>query len=468
MSSLGALDQATAVAERAAELAGEDWDVLAGPDAVAGVEAITAARSFLDAALLRGIARVEATDAVRGLGWATVKDFLTHLTGGHKGSGGGLVRAVEQLRDLPEVQTALEAGRVTLPQARAIASKVHTLPRVPQFRTAVAEAMLDLVDTHGHDASGLQTAFSDVVRDLDPDSAIVDAEKERVKAERAAHHARHLSFAEDGHGGVRLKGYGTVEDAERIKATLHPLAAPVTTEPGACGGVSRRPGEAMFDENGVATSAPCLTPECGHDGRDPRQAGARLWDALVDACDRLAATDELPRDHGSKPRVVVLIDQDSLKQQVIDAGLARTGHTPTGARFSASAVRRLACDAEIIPSVLGAEGQVLDVGRAQRLVTAAIWMALVVRDRHCAFPGCTRMPLACDAHHVVHWADGGATSLDNLVMLCRHHHVLVHQTPWAVHIDPDTRQPVWTPPPRHTLDSLRGRATYRPARPRAA
>ncbi|MBV6726022.1 13E12 repeat family protein, partial [Nocardioides daeguensis] len=239
MSSLGALDQATAVAERAAELAGEDWDVLAGPDAVAGVEAITAARSFLDAALLRGIARVEATDAVRGLGWATVKDFLTHLTGGHKGSGGGLVRAVEQLRDLPEVQAALETGRVTLPQARAIASKVHTLPRVPQFRTAVAGAMLDLVDTHGHDASGLQTAFSDVVRDLDPDSAIVDAEKEKAKAERAAHHARHLSFAEDGHGGVRLKGYGTVEDAERIKATLHPLAAPVATEPGACGGVSR-------------------------------------------------------------------------------------------------------------------------------------------------------------------------------------------------------------------------------------
>jgi hypothetical protein len=246
--------------------------------------------------------------------------------------------------------------------------------------------MLDLVDSHGHDASDLQTAFTDVVRELDPDGAVVDAEKERAKTERAAHHARHLSFAEDGHGGVRVKGYGSVEDAEKIKATLHPLAAPVTTEPGACGGGNRRPGEAMFDEDGTSTSTPCLTPGCGHDGRDPREAGARLWDALVDACDRLAATEDLPRDHGAKPRVVVLIDQESLKQQVIDAGYARNGHTPTGARFSATAVRRMACDAEIIPGVLGAEGQVLDVGRAQRLVTAAIWMALVIRDRHCAFP----------------------------------------------------------------------------------
>jgi hypothetical protein len=469
MTSLGALDQATSVVERATELAGGAWDVLDGPKTVAAVEAIVAARSLLDAALVRGIDRLEATDAQRELGWASVKDFLTHLTGGHKGTGGGLVRTAEQLRDLPQVQAALESGRVTLPQARAIAGRVHTLPRVPEFRTAVAARMLDLIDTHGHDASDLQTAVGDVVRDLDPDAAIVNTEKEKAKAERGAHHARHLCFAEDGHGGVRLTGYGTLEDAERIKTVLHPLAAPLTTEPGSCGGVNRRPGQPMFDEDGIATSAACLTPGCGHDGRDPRDAGARLWDALVDACDRLAATDDLPRDHGTKPRIVVLIEHDSLQQQVIDTGLARHGHAPTGARFSATAVRRMACDADIIPSTLGTHGQVLDVGRAQRLVTAAIWTALVIRDRHCAFPGCTRMPLACDAHHITHWADGGATSLDNLVMLCRHHHVLLHQSPWIVHIDHDTRQPVWTPPPRRTLDDHRkAGVTYRPARPRAA
>jgi hypothetical protein len=128
----------------------------------------------------------------------------------------------------------------------------------------------------------------------------------------------------------------------------------------------------------------------------------------------------------------------------------------------------MACDAEIIPTVLGTAGQVLDVGRAHRLVTAALWTALIARDRHCAFPGCTRMPLACDAHHITHWADGGLTALSNLVMLCRHHHTLIHQTPWIVKIDEDTGQPVWTPPPRTTRHHLTGRLTYAPARPRAA
>ena len=77
------------------------------------------------------------------------------------------------------------------------------------------------------------------------------------------------------------------------------------------------------------------------------------------------------------------------------------------------AAHRLACDSDLIPAVLGPEGQVLDVGRLQRLVTATIWVALVLRDQHCAFPGCHRLPIACHAHHIVHWVDGGPTSLDN-------------------------------------------------------
>ena len=89
----------------------------------------------------------------------------------------------------------------------------------------------------------------------------------------------------------------------------------------------------------------------------------------------------------------------------------------------------------------------MDVGRAARLVTLAIWYALVLRDQHCAFPGCTRPPRACDAHHVVHWADGGETSLANLLLLCRRHHTFVHHSPWQVRIHPDTGRPEWVPPP---------------------
>jgi hypothetical protein len=136
------------------------------------------------------------------------------------------------------------------------------------------------------------------------------------------------------------------------------------------------------------------------------------------------------------------------------------GQLADGQPLSASAVSRLACDAELLPAVLGSDGEVLDVGRSHRLVTSGIWNALVLRDRHCSFPGCTRPPIACDAHHIQHWADGGPTSLDNLTLLCRRHHTLTHHSPWTVTLDPDTRRPRWQPPP--SLD-IRDRLTYIPA-----
>jgi len=111
-------------------------------------------------------------------------------------------------------------------------------------------------------------------------------------------------------------------------------------------------------------------------------------------------------------------------------------------------LRRLACDAELIPAVLGSRSEPLDVGRTRRLVTPAIWAALVIRDRHCAFPGCTRPPVMCHAHHIHHWADGGTTSLDNLVMLCGHHHRVIHHSPWKVRINPHDQKPEFQPPPK--------------------
>ena len=466
MSPTSVLQMATRALESAQALTTCEWDLLDDAEAPAVAEAISMARSQLDAALLRVTPRLDGSASLRDAGWASSKDFLTHIVGGHKGSGGGLVRLTEQLRDLPTVRAALEDGRVTLPQARVIAAKVATLPCVPEFQTEVAERMVDLVVDQGLDASDLGKAFDGVVADVDPDALLVNAERDRAKAERGAHQARFLSFSEDGHGGVRVKGYGTVEDVESIRATLLPLAAPVTTEPGACGGRQRHAGEPFFDQDGVSTRTPCPDPGCAHDGRDVRDSGARLWDALVDACDALRATETLPRDHGARARVMVTLDHDSLRRQAIDAGFASASETSTGAQLSASVVRRIACDAEIVPAVLGAESQVLDVGRARRLVTAAIWSALLVRDRHCAFPGCTRLPLACDAHHIVHWADGGDTSLDNMIMLCRHHHTLIHESPWTVRIDPETHRPVWIPPPKLRLSDLIGRATHLPARAR--
>jgi hypothetical protein len=147
-----------------------------------------------------------------------------------------------------------------------------------------------------------------------------------------------------------------------------------------------------------------------------------------------------------KPRVVVTIGLQDLRQGV------GFGTLDTGERISAWALRRLACDAELVPGVLGSRGEILDVGRAQRLVTAVIFTALVLRDRHCAFPGCRRPPIACDAHHVVSWLDGGLTSLDNLALLCRAHHTLMHNSGWRMRINPHDRRPEFRPPPgRHRL-----------------
>ncbi|HEY8652662.1 MAG TPA: DUF222 domain-containing protein, partial [Dermatophilaceae bacterium] len=89
--------------------------------------------------------------------------------------------------------------------------------------------------------------------------------------------------------------------------------------------------------------------------------------------------------------------------------------------LSPQSVRKLACDANIIPMVLGSQGQPLDVGRTKRLVTPAMLAALWARDRGCTFPGCGRPPQWADAHHVKHWIDGGTTCLLNLALLCGYH-----------------------------------------------
>ena len=82
--------------------------------------------------------------------------------------------------------------------------------------------------------------------------------------------------------------------------------------------------------------------------------------------------------------------------------------------------------------MLGPDSEVLDVGRASRVATGAQRRALFIRDGGCAFPGCDRPPGWCEAHHVVHWIDGGATDLDNLLLLCSHHHHLCHEGGWTV------------------------------------
>ena len=94
-------------------------------------------------------------------------------------------------------------------------------------------------------------------------------------------------------------------------------------------------------------------------------------------------------------------------------------------------VRRLCCDGGVVPLLEDDQGNVLSVGRKQRTVPTAIKRALMARDRCCRFPGCHHERFV-DAHHIQHWADGGETSLENLLILCTHHHTLIHEEGFRV------------------------------------
>jgi hypothetical protein len=88
----------------------------------------------------------------------------------------------------------------------------------------------------------------------------------------------------------------------------------------------------------------------------------------------------------------------------------------------------------VMRAVIGANSEVLDIGRQHRTIPNHIRRALIIRDKGCAFPGCGTRPRQCHGHHVVSWAHGGPTSLDNLVLLCGAHHRLMHHGPWTVKI----------------------------------
>ena len=145
-----------------------------------------------------------------------------------------------------------------------------------------------------------------------------------------------------------------------------------------------------------------------------------------------------------KPHVSVTLDLPSLEGRA-----GRRCALDHAGRIDAEDARRIACDAMVSRVVVGCQSQPLEVGRRTAVVAAPLRRALVVRDGGCRFPGCDRPPGWTDAHHVVHWADGGETSLDNLVLLCRPHHLLVHRR-FGVRMD-DGR-PVFTRPDGNLLD----------------
>ncbi|MEI8082220.1 MAG: HNH endonuclease, partial [Actinomycetes bacterium] len=124
---------------------------------------------------------------------------------------------------------------------------------------------------------------------------------------------------------------------------------------------------------------------------------------------------------------------------------ASVSNGPGDFLISARTAQRLTCDCTIHRLVLDPAGMPLDVGRSTRTIPKQIRIALNQRDQGCAYPGCERPPGWCAAHHIQHWAHGGETSLQNLVLLCDRHHHKIHDTNHTITTEPG-RKPVITKP----------------------
>jgi Domain of unknown function (DUF222)/HNH endonuclease len=307
-------------------------------------------------------------------------------------SGGELLQPT-----FPLVAAALTAGDISATHAEVITDCLDRIPAVLAPGAApVAEQLL--VDTARHcEPAALARTGRDLLTRLDPDGiAPTDRDHQR---------RRGWTLAERRDGTGRLSGELTPEAVAVWRTVVDALSvpAPVRLSDSADAGGAGGPGE-----------------------RDDRSPAQRRHDGFLDAGRRLLRSGTLPESGGVPLTVLVTVDASQLAART---GHGRTGH---GEPISIPALLTAAVEADIVPVVLNDTGAVLAYGRTRRIATANQRRALAARDGGCAFPGCTRPPAWCEAHHVIPWADGGPTDLDNLVLLCGWHHREFAARGWVI------------------------------------
>jgi hypothetical protein len=298
------------------------------------------------------------------------------------------------------VWDAVREGRLAAGTACAVlreASEVEPLLR-PEAVPTVATALVALAEEHG--TTMMRRLRPRLLADHGHHGAVDDLQ---ARLESAARLSMPRVESAD---LTEYQLWMTPEQAATLEAAIGPLSAPSPNED---------------------TGEPDLRP-----------AGQRRVEALTEVC-RTASGIESLTDAGSPATLHVTMSLADLRA---GTGAAEVlGSVADGTLVGPETLRRLACDAALIPHVLGTADEPLTLGRLERLFTRAHRRHLWVRDRSCTFPGCTAPAAWTRAHHVIHWADGGATDVSNAALLCQRHHSTVHRRRlWATVLrSPDHR-----------------------------
>ncbi|MEI4274237.1 DUF222 domain-containing protein, partial [Klenkia sp. LSe6-5] len=366
-------------------------EVTSGAQLLDRARGLARLKNLVAAELARTVAHAESVDAPYEDGLTGMRPWLRGHTAATGPEAGAVLAAGRLARRMPAVGAAAADGGITAGQVAAI-DKVLT-ERVWELGAAAGADLpaLDLVvaETAVHAPRTLAEVCQKIADALDPDGP-PPTDPTEVRGFRMTRRA-------DGTRSFR----GTLDAAggERVEAALESVAA-----------ASRCEG-------------------------DLRSAEQRAGDAFVQLADLHLATGTLPVLRGNKPQVTAIIQLEDLADPQTHPAATRLG---SGATATNTVARQAACDGDVARILLGPDGLPLDVGRSRRLVPDHIRRAAEVRDGGCVFAGCHAPAWWCDAHHLVHWIDGGATSLENTALLCERHHTQVHHG-YALRWDPDEK-----------------------------
>ncbi|WP_245413183.1 HNH endonuclease signature motif containing protein [Arthrobacter celericrescens] len=340
---------------------------------------------------------------------------------------------------------ALATGTIS---SRAATIITLTLDKTRHTTTVETRTTLekDLVHTAEHHDPDFLTRIARRWADaLDLDGAEPTEEELR--------HTQGAFLRKPKHGLNHLEIFATQTQYEHLLTVMNAATNPRTTpgpRPGAAGTGTVGTGAAGAGAAG-ATRPGTTGTDASYEMLDRRSRPQKLLDGLISACKAALTTGTLPTNGGHRPQITATINYEQLLEafRAKTVGTGRTAASTGTFTFTgpvpAATLRTLACDADIIPAVLGGQGQILDIGRANRLFPPHLRKAITTRDQGCAFPGCTIPAPWCETHHITYWTHGGPTTIDNGTLLCSHHHHVIHKEQWRIRVEAGI--PWFIPPP---------------------